>query len=175
MVLSVLFTFDYFALRPHLYFNGKYYYSTILGSILSLLILIGILIFLVYYLLIVFYRKETKLITTTFNDEDPQLIHLKKDNFALTISLQDVFYNNFINESIYTLTAKKIKVILNDNGTTTTSSSKINVIKCSEFKFQTIPDYFEKLPLEKLYCLNESEIEIQGQYMQPIWQYITFD
>ena len=175
MVLSVLFTLDYFALRPHLYFNGKYYYSTILGSILSLLILIGILIFLVYYLLIVFYRKETKLITTTFNDEDPQLIHLKKDNFALTISLQDVFYNNFINESIYTLTAKKIKVILNDNGTTTTSSSKINVIKCSEFKFQTIPDYFEKLPLEKLYCLNESEIEIQGQFMQPIWQYITFE
>ena len=175
MALSVLFTFDYFALRPHLYFNGKYYYSTIFGSCLSIIILIGICIFLTYYLLIVFHKKETKLITTIFNDENPQLIHLKKDNFALTISLQDVFYNNYINESIYTIKANKIKVVLNEDGTSTTYTSKINLIKCSEFTFQIIPDYFKQLPLDHLYCLNDTDMEIQGQFMQPIWQFINFE
>ena len=175
MALSVLFTFDYFALRPHLYFNGKYYYSTIFGSCLSIIILIGICIFLTYYLLIVFHKKETKLITTIFNDENPQLIHLKKDNFALTISLQDVFYNNYINESIYTIKANKIKVVLNEDGTSTTYTSKINLIKCSEFSFQIIPDYFKQLPLDHLYCLNDTDMEIQGQFMQPIWQFINFE
>ena len=175
MALSVLFTFDYFALRPHLYFNGKYYYSTIFGSCLSIIILIGICIFLTYYLLIVFNKKETKLITTIFNDENPQLIHLKRDNFALTISLQDVFYNNYINESIYTIKANKIKVVLNEDGTSTTYTSKINLIKCSEFTFQIIPDYFKQLPLDHLYCLNDTDMEIQGQFMQPIWQFINFE
>jgi hypothetical protein len=175
MALSVLFTFDYFALRPHLYFNGKYYYSTIFGSCLSIIILIGIFTFLTYYLLIVFHKKETKLITTIFNDENPQLIHLKKDNFALTISLQDVFYNNYINESIYTIKANKIKVVLNEDGTSTTYTSKINLIKCSEFSFQIIPDYFKQLPLDHLYCLNDTDMEIQGQFMQPIWQFINFE
>ena len=175
MALSVLFTFDYFALRPHLYFNGKYYYSTIFGSCLSIIILIGIFTFLTYYLLIVFNKKETSLITTIFNDENPQLIHLKKDNFALTISLQDVFYNNYINESIYTIKANKIKVVLNEDGTSTTYTSKINLIKCSEFTFQIIPDYFKQLPLDHLYCLNDTDIEIQGQFMQPIWQFINFE
>ena len=55
------------------------------------------------------------------------------------------------------------------------SSSKIHVIKCSQYNFKTIPEYFKNLPLEHLYCLNETDIEIQGQFMQPIWQYITFE
>ena len=109
------------------------------------------------------------------NDEDPKLIHLNENNFALTISLQDVFYNNFIDESIYKLTAHKLKVILHEDGTSTMSSSKIHVIKCSQYNFKIIPEYFKNLPLDHLYCLNETDIEIQGQFMQPIWQYITFE
>jgi hypothetical protein len=175
MSLKFLYTFDYFALHPQLYFNGRYYYSTILGSCLSVLLLIGILVYFINYILIMIDKSEPKLITTIYNDEDPKLIHLKENNFALTISLQDVFYNNFIDESIYKLTANKLKVILNEDGTSTMTSSKIHVIKCSEYEFKIIPEYFKNLPLDHLYCLNETDIEIQGQFMQPIWQFITFE
>ena len=175
MSLSFLYTFDYFALHPQLYFNGRYYYSTILGSCLSVLLLIGILVYFINYMLIIVDKSEPNLITTIYNDEDPKLIHLNENNFALTISLQDVFYNNFIDESIYKLTAHKLKVILHEDGTSTMSSSKIHVIKCSQYNFKIIPEYFKNLPLDNLYCLNETDIEIQGQFMQPIWQYITFE
>ena len=71
MSLSFLYTFDYFTLHPQLYFKGRYYYSTVLGSCLSVLILIGILVYFINYILIIIDKREPNLITTKFNDEDP--------------------------------------------------------------------------------------------------------
>jgi hypothetical protein len=172
-ILKLILSIDFFAIKPKLNINNNYSYGTYYGAVISLLICVILsIVFFTQFFKIVLHTEPT-LITTIYNDEDPKKINITRNNFILTFSLQDINYDNYINESIYFVSASLSNVNLFPNGTNHVIESNISVIKCSEYNFSLIPDYFKNLPLNNLYCINESAISIQGQFKKKIWSYIN--
>ena len=171
--LKILLDIDFFGIKPKFNINNKYSYGTYYGAIVSIFIciLLSIIFFMQFFKIIL--HSEPTLITTIYNDEDPKKLNITPNNFILTFSLQDINYNNYINESIYFVSASLANVNLYPNGTNHLVEKNLSLIKCSDYNFSLIPDYFKNLPLNNLYCINESLISIQGQFKKNIWSYIN--
>ena len=171
--LKILLDIDFFGIKPKFNINNKYSYGTYYGAIVSIFIciLLSIIFFMQFFKIIL--HSEPTLITTIYNDEDPKKLNITPNNFILTFSLQDINYNNYINESIYFVSASLANVNLYSNGTNHLIEKNLSLIKCSDYNFSLIPDYFKNLPLNNLYCINESLISIQGQFKKNIWSYIN--
>lgn len=51
----------------------------------------------------------------------------------------------------------------------------ITLMKCSEYKFKFLNDYFEPLDLSNLYCLNTSfPYMLKGEFSKAEWKYLQF-
>ena len=170
---SLFLTLDFFGIPPVLNINGKKYFNTFCGTCISIFIILIAFFFIIFYLLIILKHSQPNILTTIYNDENPKLINLKPDNFVITFSLQNIEYENYIDESIYTINATKSIVYLDDRGINNAKETEITVIKCSDYKFQIIPQYFKSLPLKNLYCINETDIRLQGQFKQNVWEYVN--
>ena len=170
---SLFLTLDFFGIPPVLNINGKKYFNTFCGTCISIFIILIAFFFIIFYLLIILRHTQPNILTTIYNDENPKLINLKPDNFVITFSLQNIEYENYIDESIYTINATKSIVYLDDRGINNAKETEISVIKCSDYKFQIIPQYFKSLPLKNLYCINETDIRLQGQFKQNVWEYVN--
>ena len=170
---SLFLTLDFFGIPPVLNINGKKYFNTFCGTCISIFIILIAFFFIIFYSLIILKHSQPNILTTIYNDENPKLINLKPDNFVITFSLQNIEYENYIDESIYTINATKSIVYLDDRGINNAKETEISVIKCSDYKFQIIPQYFKSLPLKNLYCINETDIRLQGQFKQNVWEYVN--
>ena len=170
---SLFLTLDFFGIPPVLNINGKKYFNTFCGTCISIFIILIAFFFIIFYSLIILKHSQPNILTTIYNDENPKLINLKPENFVITFSLQNIEYENYIDESIYTINATKSIVYLDDRGINNAKETEISVIKCSDYKFQIIPQYFKSLPLKNLYCINETDIRLQGQFKQNVWEYVN--
>ena len=170
---SLFLTLDFFGIPPVLNINGKKYFNTFCGTCISIFIILIAFFFIIFYLLIILRHTQPNILTTIYNDENPKLINLKPENFVITFSLQNIEYENYIDESIYTINATKSIVYLDDRGINNAKETEISVIKCSDYKFKIIPQYFKSLPLKSLYCINETDIRLQGQFKQNVWEYVN--
>jgi hypothetical protein len=108
--LKILLDIDFFGIKPKFNINNKYSYGTYYGAIVSIFIciLLSIIFFMQFFKIIL--HSEPTLITTIYNDEDPKKLNITPNNFILTFSLQDINYNNYINESIYFVSASLANV-----------------------------------------------------------------
>ena len=170
---SLFITLDFFALEPVFNINGNKYFNTCCGSCISIFIILITVFFIIFYLSIILRHKQPQIITTIYNDENPKLINLNPNNFVLSFSLQNIEYENYIDESIYTINGTKSIVHLDDRGINNAKETEISIIKCIDYKFKIIPQYFKTLPLNNLYCINETDLRLRGQFKQDVWEYIN--
>ena len=174
--LNLFLHLDIYGKIPSFTIHGHSRFRTIIGALLSLLTYMIIILFFVVYLNGVLMHFSPKLITTVYNDFDPLPVYLSNKNFILTLSLQTSDYSNYINESIYYLNASLSSTILMDDGNYKEQITPIEIIKCSNYNFQFLHDYWKNLPLSGLYCLNSNNIELRGAFKTPKWNvlYIKF-
>lgn len=165
---------DIFGKTQNFTIAKKKSYRTYFGSFISLGI-IGILTYLIFYFgLEIFFRRKPNIIITTYNDENPPetLIDDSKNIFALALENPD--YNVYINDSIYTLNASIVKLSLGETGYTT-HKEPITLMRCSEYKFKFLNEYFSPLDLSNLYCLNTTTpYMIKGEFSKSEWIYLKF-
>ncbi len=121
-----------------------------------------------------FNHKSPNLNSTIYYDEIPHEVNLTKNNFTFVFGLQTKEYNNYIDESIYSVNAIQTKIKFNGNGSYNYEEETLKIIKCDEYEFKLIPDKFKELPLNNLYCLN-SDINLKGDFMKDNWNYIRFN
>ena len=169
--------FDLFVLygiRQSFYINGSKKYYTLFSEIVSIISIIFILFFCIYYGLQLFTRKNPSIIRTVFTEEYPIPINLSK-NFLFTFSLQYQNYTNYVNESIYTVTANYIKKSYDSLGNEIEKNIPLQIITCDKINISILKDYFETLSLNNLYCLENPEgIILEGDYGRNYWNYLTF-
>ena len=79
---------DIYGQIPSFTIHGYPRFITIFGALLSLLTFIIIIFFFVNNLKNVLMHFNPKLITTIYNDLDPNPVYLNNDNFILSLSLQ---------------------------------------------------------------------------------------
>ena len=155
--------------------NGRSNYPSYLGSCLTLALATVIVVFFVIFSLKIIVHSEPKIVYTTYVDEDPDMIKFTNE-FIITLGLQFPNYTNFLDESIYYIKAysvttkydKQLKAHI-------TYEEPINFMKCSEYKFSVLKDYFNELPIQNLYCFNLTNFEIGGEFSKNLWKIIRIE
>ena len=170
---SLFLSLDFLGTKPCFTVNGHKNYKTYFGSLLSLITTFIVSYSFLYFSFQIMTHKNPKLITSIYNDEIPPKISIKKKNFAFGFGLQTLDYDNYIDESIYTVEIIKSIVTLNEDGTNNETNIAINKIKCNKNEFEIIPDYFKGIPLKNLYCIDTDEITLGGEHKTKEWIYYT--
>ncbi len=164
---------DIFGIPPLFTIRGKATFQTQIGSFLTILCACLILIYMSFFFDDMINHKSPNLQSQIYYDEIPSELKLTKNNFSFIFSLLTKEYINYIDESIYKVSAYLTESSLNKTGIYQFENKPIKVYKCNEFNFEKIPDNIKKLPLNNLYCLdNSNELNIKGDYMKEDWNYI---
>ena len=172
---NILLYLDVFGKTPQFNINGRSNYPSFLGSCLTLALATIIVVFFVIFSLKIIVHSEPKIVYTTYVDEDPDMIKFTNE-FIITLGLQFPNYTNFLDESIYYIKAysittkydKQLKAHIN-------YEEPINFMKCSEYKFSVLKDYFNELPIQNLYCFNLTNFEIGGEFSKNLWKIIRIE
>ena len=172
--LNLFLKLDIYGKKPSFTIHGDKRFRTVIGALFSIITYLIIIVFFVVYLKGVVLHFHPKLITTIYNDFEPKSVKLSNENFIITLSLQTSDYSNYINESIYYVNASLSSTTLINETSSNEIITPLNLIKCSEYNFTFLKDYFSNLPLKNLYCLNISNIEIKGAFKTPIWNVLYF-
>ena len=153
--------------------KGNKTYQTFYGSIVTLFSYIIILIFFIIFSKQIIYHSKPNVIISDLIDPSP-LHYLFSNQFIWTISLQYLNYSNYIDETVYNLDAYVYISNKLENGKTNVTKINLNPVKCSTYSFKSLPEYFNNLPLDNLYCVNLTGIELRGVYMEDKWTSIDF-
>ena len=164
-----------FGIPPLFTIRGHQTFQTSIGSILTILCFLIMIIYVSYFFKQMIYHTNPSILSSIYNDEIPKFINLTKKNFSFAFGLQNKEYTNYIDESVYIVKGVQTKVYLRKNGSSEIYQTPIKIIKCNEYNFNIIPEYFEKLPLNDLYCLNDEFYEIEGEYKREIYSYIKLN
>ena len=160
-----LLKFDLLGKTQNLTISKRDTYPTYLGSIISLIIIIVLGYFLFYFGLQIINKDKLNLVTTVYNIDNPPKTFLNDSVIALTFAIQNPDYSVYINESIYTLQSTMHTITIDDMGNSNEVLTPVPMIKCSEYTFKVIPEYFKLQDLDNLYCIGSTEnIYLQGEY-----------
>jgi len=178
---------DLFGNKPSFNINGHKSYKTVFGVIMSILLVIMSIIFSIIFNKELFLHKKPEIIETyKYNNFSIKLTN----NNIFAFSLKNINSTNYIDESIYNININKIIITKNkntnynnynynnndnNNNTFIIEKEKINYYICNNYSFNILQNYFNNLPLNNLYCLNLSDIEIQGEYMRDKYIYIDIE
>ena len=168
-ILYFLLQIDIFGTHPRFTINGEKKFNTYFGCFMTIICSGIISLFFIIYLEDVINHSKPKILTSIYNDESSSNTLIKGKDFIIALSLQFPNYSNYINDKIYNIEAG---IYINKDKIE--SKKKLEIIKCSEYKFDIIPEYFKNLDLNNLYCLKNSTFEIQGEYQSNIFSYLFF-
>ena len=165
---------DIFGISPLFTIRGRGTFQTQIGSFLTIICVMLIIIYISIFLNEMIYHKSPNIQSTIYYDEIPSEIQLKKENFVFIFGLKTKDNINFIDESIYNVEGNQIKININDKNAYYYDNEALNIIKCSEYKFEFSNENFKKLPLDNLYCID-NDLNFKGEYMSQFWNYIKLN
>ena len=171
--MSYIDMINIYGITPKFYVKNNPTYYTKFTLSISIISILVIIFFIIYFGRNLLYKTNLSFFFTSITDLTPLELQLNSTNFVFSFSLQYENYTNFINESIYFLEAYHIRNLYNPKENKNEQFyNRIEIIKCDKFKFQVIPDYFKDKDLSNLYCLNNSNLTLRGNYDTDDWQYI---
>ncbi len=165
---------DIFGISPLFTIRGRPTFQTQIGSFLTLICIMLIVIYISFFLNEMINHKSPNIQSTIYYDESPSVIQLKKQNFVFIFGLKTQDNINFIDERIYNVEGKQIKINLNDKNVNYFENESLNIIRCSEYSFELSNEILKKLPLDNLYCID-NDLNLRGEYMSNFWNYVTLN
>ena len=166
---------DLFGVQPLFTIRGYQTFQTIIGAILTLFCILIMIIYVSIFLNQMIYHTKPTILSSIYNDEIPKSVNLTSENFSFAFSLQNQEYESYIDDTIYNVTAVQTKIILTNNDSSEIYIENIDIIKCSQYKFEIIPEYFKYLPLNNIYCLNKSIYQFEGEFKKEIYSFIRLN
>ena len=174
-IKHILLLFDFLGKEQRFTIANKSTFPTYIGVLCSFIVVGICSFFTVYFTLEVFKKDKPNLLTTVYNDANPQRTNLTKLTYMFAFSLQDINYKPFINESLYTIEAYQTELFRKGDGETEEVETNIPVKPCSDISISILPEYYSLLELNNLYCLDltDKDLYIQGDYGNAIWSYLS--
>ena len=174
--MTLINSFVFFGTKPHFHIQGKSKFPSCLNHLLSVIYICCFFLVFLSYLIKLVSQKNLSIATTIFKDISPLLINISDPNFVFTFGLQYKNYSNFIDETLYHVKGYFIQIYKDENNNTTKTKTPINLVPCSKVYIPVLPNYFNKLPLDQLYCINEKRnLYLEGSISTTNWSYIEFD
>ncbi len=94
---------DYFGMEPKLYYKDKSKLTSILGGIISLLIIVVMVIFTYISGKEIFDHNNPTVLLSSNYDVNPRQYNLTEKNFGLFVGMQDSSANYYIDDRVYDL------------------------------------------------------------------------
>jgi hypothetical protein len=164
---------DIFGSKARFSINGHKTYQTVFGAFITIISYIVIFIFFFIFSKEMIYHRKPNIITSELIDSSP--IHfIISDEFVWAFSLQHSNYSSFIDETVYNVDAFVAISNVFENGTVKETRIFLDTVKCSNYSFKSIPEYFYGLNINNLYCVNLTGITLRGVYMEDKWTTINF-
>ena len=166
---------DVFGNKPQFNVNGHKHYPSYLGSLITFILAGVIIFFFIMFSLQIFYHSNPNVVYTSYISEDPDMVQFT-DNFVLTLGLQFPNYTSYLDEKVYKVKAFSVTTYYNQEKKEYLKTREpINVVKCTNYNFTILKDYFKSLPLDKLYCFDLAKYEIGGEFNKKIWKVIQIE
>ena len=164
---------DIFGSKAHFTINGRKTYQTVFGAFMTIISYIIIFIFFFIFSKEIIYHRKPNIITSDLIDSSP--IHFMISNeFVWAFSLQFSNFSCFIDETVYNVDAYIAISNVFEDGSVIESRKYLNLVKCSNYSFTSIPEYFYGLNINNLYCVNLTGITLRGVFMEDKWTTINF-
>ncbi len=164
---------DIFGSELNFNIHGKSKYKTYIGALFTCASILSFIIIIVVLTKDILLRKHLQIITT-INNQYSKTETISTDNFVFAFGLQDINYTNYIDESIYILNASILDTFRNEDGSSEIKITNLKVTKCSLLNIKIIPEYFKGVGMHNLYCLNEPNFTLKGEFGEPNWRYLIF-
>ena len=177
-IQQILLKLDFLGRAQGFTIASKNNYQTYFGSFISMGLVCTFIYFVLVFGIDMIKHSKPYLVMTTYQEINNDKLALTRENFVFSIGLQNPstsYSTLYINESIYTLTLYAETNIRTKEGVNEATLKQMPMIRCSEFHFNLVEDYFKLLELDNLYCLNITEdLYLQGEFGQESWKYLNF-
>ena len=171
--MSIIELANIYGIKPSFYVKGKDTYFTKFTLFISILSILVIAFFIIYFGKDLLYRTKQNLLFSTITDKEPLALNLSSSNFVLSFSLQYENYTSFIDNKIYNIEAYLVTSYINKEiNEKIINYTSLEVVKCSNYHFNLISDFFKTKDLNNLYCLNNSNLIIKGGFDNENYQFI---
>ena len=162
-----------YGIKPSFYVKGKDTYFTKFTLFISILSILVIAFFIIYFGKELLYKTNQNLLFSTITDKEPLALNLSSSNFVLSFSLQYENYTSFIDNKIYNIKADLVSSYIDKEiNEKIINYTPLEVVKCSNYHFNLISDYFKTKDLNNLYCLNNNNLIIKGGFDNENYQFI---
>ena len=135
---SFLSQLDIFGIPPLFTIRGRRTFQTQIGSSLTILCIILILIYMSVFFNQMINHKSPDIQSIVYYDEIPE-VELYKNDFLFVFSLQTKEFKNYIDESIYKVEAYYTQLTLKSNGIYNLENIPLKITKCNEYNFELLP------------------------------------
>ncbi|EAS06062.2 transmembrane protein, putative (macronuclear) [Tetrahymena thermophila SB210] len=173
---------DIFGIAIAIRFNTSPSHNTRFGGFITLGIL-GILFFqLISVLEVLFKQANPQVIQSNDYVYQPEPFQITPKTFNFAIGLQDINFNQFMDETIYVVKGVQQNLIKTKNETTGDYDQKwiikdIQLVQCTEenFQIEDTQQYFLQQLYQKMYCFNleEDNATIEGEFSALIYRSIV--
>ena len=171
--MSYIESANIYGIKPSFYVKGKDTYFTKFTLFISIISILVIAFFIIYFGKDLLYRTKQNLLFSTITDKEPLALNLSSSNFVLSFSLQYENYTSFIDNKIYDIKAYLVSSYIDKEiNEKIINYTSLEVVKCSNYHFNLISDFFKTKDLNNLYCLNNDNLIIKGGFDNEIYQFI---
>ena len=177
---DIILSLDIYGKNPVMRIGNKSSMKTYLGSILSILtFLFGLTLF-IYFGLQAILKQNPKINLSIKSVESPAPVYFSQKNFSFALGLQNpTTYNQYIDESIYTVSATlnigKRKIV---NGTSAFDweITNLDLINCDISHFPNeYKSSFKSFPLDSMYCIKNVSYALFGTFVNEAYSFIKFN
>ena len=177
MIFEAIKYCDIFGTKFSFYTDGKPKFYTILGGLLSLLLIIVCIILFVFYKLDDFKRNTPIVTTSSILPEGYHRIKFGEEKIWIPWRIAD-YYNQYVNHEnlIYPIFSYYSGIRNNTNNNFNIKTKKLNYKLCSETSMSNKPEFYKiNIPLDKLYCIDMDDLEMGGAWISLFINYVTMD
>ncbi len=159
-------------MEPKLYYKDKSKLTSILGGIISLLIIVVMVIFTYISGKEIFDHNNPTVLLSSNYDVNPRQYNLTEKNFGLFVGMQDSSANYYIDDRVYdlvVLSRRRFTSKNQDNSLKIVSQTKkLDIEKCDLKKhFPNFQNLFSDQDLLNLNCINPkqlNELALKGSF-----------
>ena len=177
MIYDTIKYFDVFGTKFSFYTDEKPRLYTLLGGLLSILLIIVCIILFILYGLDDFERN-TPIVTTSFiPSEGYHKIKFGEEKIWIPWRISD-YDNKYINHEnlIYPIFTYYSGVRNNTNSNFNIKTKKLNYKLCNETSMINKPEFYRiNVPLSQLYCIDMDDLEMGGAWISLFINYVTMD
>jgi hypothetical protein len=170
---------DIYGSKPVLKVGKLESFKTNLGSSLTIISILTILLALVYFSLDLFSSANPKIVLSIMNIFNPPKYHLSSENYGFAFGLEDSSYNQYVDETIYQAKAYQKTATRVQVGNSTQFQWDVTALELGRCSIDKFPSDFYKLfgdaPLNDMYCLKNNTFDIEGTFLNDQYSFLYIE